>query len=65
VFELAADGNKLQPIADKLNAEGHTTKQGAQFSPTQVMRILKRRELYRGIYTYSGITADGLHAAII
>jgi len=65
VFELHANGGKLQQIADRMNAEGHTTKQGARFSATQIMRILRRRELYEGTYTYSGITADGLHAAII
>jgi site-specific DNA recombinase len=65
VFALNADGMKLQQIADQLNAEGHTTKQGARFTPTQVMRILNRRGLYSGVYTYSGITADGQHRAII
>jgi len=65
VFELSAEGLKLQPIADRLNAEGYTTKQGARFTPTQVMRILNRRGLYAGVYTYSGITADGQHKAII
>jgi len=64
-FELKAEGFKLRQIADKLNAEGYTTKQGARFAPTQVMRILKRKELYSGIYTYSGITASGKHEAII
>jgi site-specific DNA recombinase len=65
VFILKDDGLKLQQIADQLNAEGHTTKQGAQFSPTQVMRILNRRDLYEGTYIYSGITANGQHTAII
>lgn len=65
VFTLNNEGLKLQQIADTLNAEGHTTKQGARFTPTQVMRILNRRELYTGIYTYSGITANGKHKAII
>jgi len=65
VFELNKKGYKLQEIADRLNAEGHTTKQGARFTPTQIMRILKRRELYSGIYTYSGITATGQHTALI
>jgi len=64
-FELQAEGFKLQQIADRLNAEGHTTKQGARFAPTQVMRILKRKDLYSGIYTYSGVTASGKHEAII
>jgi site-specific DNA recombinase len=66
VFELEAQGMKLQQIADAMNREGHTTKQGARFAPTQVMRILNRRELYEGAYTYSGITAaTGQHAAIL
>jgi len=65
VFELSAAGFKLQQIADRLNDEGHTTKQGARFAPTQVMRILNRKDLYSGVYTYSGITANGKHKAII
>ena len=65
VFELSAAGYKLQQIADRLNAEGHTTKQDARFTPTQVMRILNRKDLYSGVYTYSGITANGKHKAII
>lgn len=65
VFALKDIGLNLRQIADRLNAEGHTTKQGAQFSPTQVMRILNRRKLYEGVYTYSGITANGQHRAII
>jgi len=65
LFELSAEGLTLQRIADHLNAEGHTTKQGARFTPTQVMRVLRRRELYAGTYTYSGVTAYGQHRAII
>jgi len=65
VFALKSEGLKLQQIADILNAEGHTTKQGARFTPTQVMRILNRRGLYEGLYVYSGVTANGRHCAII
>jgi site-specific DNA recombinase len=66
VFELRENtACTLQQIADQLNKEGHTTKQGAIFKPTQVMRILKNKELYKGIYTYSGVTAYGKHKAII
>ena len=67
LFALHSHGYKLQEIADRLNAEGHTTKQGKKFQPMQVSRILNRRELYEGQYTYSNgeIKADGLHAAII
>lgn len=55
----------LQQIADILNREGRTTKQGANFQATQVMRILKREQLYTGTYCYSGITAEGQHTPII
>lgn len=66
VFELRENPElTLQQIADQLNQEGHTTKQGAKFAPTQVMRILKRKDLYKGIYNYSGVTTDGQHQAII
>lgn len=66
VFELNSNGLKLQAIADILNEEGRTTKQGATFKPTQVMRILKRKELYKGGYNYSGINATtGQHKALI
>ena len=65
VFELNSEGLKLQQIADQLNALGHTTKQGAVFRPTQIMRILRRRKLYEGMYTYSGISARGQHCPII
>ena len=65
VFALKSKGFKLQQIADRLNEEGHTTKQGAKFNPTQVMRILNRRTLYAGTYSYSGIISDGQHQAII
>lgn len=64
-FELKESGLTLQKIADSLNAEGHTTKQNALFTPTQVMRILKRREFYQGLYGYSDIITKGQHAAII
>jgi len=65
VFQLHAQGLKLQQIADVLNAQGHTTKQGNVFRPTQIMRILRRRGFYEGIYTYGGVTAFGQHCAII
>jgi len=65
VFALRTEALNLQQIADRLNAEGHTTKQGARFTPTQVMRILKRKALYEGSYTYSGITVSGQHGALI
>jgi len=65
VFALRAEGRNLQTIADCLNSEGRTTKRGARFTPTQVMRILRRRALYEGGYRYGGVSAPGQHRAII
>lgn len=55
----------LQTIADRLNAEGHTTAQGKSFHKIQVKRILDRRSLYVGTYQYAGIEAQGKHDAIL
>jgi site-specific DNA recombinase len=57
VFELKESfpDTTLQKIANTLNAEGHTTKEGKQFYPMQVHRILDRTAFYEGIYMYSGI----------
>jgi hypothetical protein len=40
--ERHAAGTTLRAIADALNAEGHTTRTGKAWSPTQVMRVLDR-----------------------
>ena len=67
VFELrdTKPDASLKKIADILNAEGHTTKEGGQFHPMQVKRILDRKEFYEGIYRYSGVEANGQHRNII
>jgi hypothetical protein len=67
VFELREERPSwtLQQLADRLNKEGHTTAQGKSFKPMQVKRILDRQGLYSGIYSYSGIEAEGQHDAII
>jgi DNA invertase Pin-like site-specific DNA recombinase len=39
---MKAEGLTLQAIADRLNADGHTTRTGASWSPVQVLRTLKR-----------------------
>ncbi len=67
VFELKEEKPSwtLQQLADKLNKEGHTTAQGKRFKPMQVKRILDRQGLYSGIYSYSGIEAEGQHKSII
>jgi hypothetical protein len=42
--ELRAGGASLQAIADKLNADGHTTRRGAAWNATQVARVLARSD---------------------
>jgi len=39
---LRAEGLTLQGIAEKLNAEGHTTRRGKPWNPVQVSRVLER-----------------------
>lgn len=40
--QLRADGLTLRGMADKMNADGYTTRQGSPFSPVTVKRILDR-----------------------
>ena len=67
VFELrdAKPDASLKKIADILNSEGYTTKEGKPFYTMQVKRILDRKEFYKGIYRYSGVEADGQHQTIL
>jgi hypothetical protein len=55
----------LREIADTLNAQGHTSKEGKPFYPMQVKRIFDRRAFYAGVYRYSGVIAEGQHEAIL
>jgi DNA invertase Pin-like site-specific DNA recombinase len=45
VGKLRAKGWTLRQIADGLNRQGHTTRRGSRWSPTQVARVLGRMEL--------------------
>lgn len=67
VFELRDEipNASLKKLADILNAESCTTKEGKQFHPMQVKRILDRKAFYEGCYRYSGIDAKGIHNAIL
>jgi len=67
VFELRDEKPEasLKTIADMLNGEGYTTKEGKQFHPMQVKRILDRKSFYEGIYRYSGVESEGQHQNII
>lgn len=40
--ELRSGGGSLRAIADRLNADGHTTRRGRPWNPTQVKRVLDR-----------------------
>ena len=40
--ELQASGKSLRAIADALNADGHTTRRGAEWNQVQVKRVLDR-----------------------
>ncbi len=55
----------LEQIADQLNREGRTTATDKPFGKVQVMRVLRRKEFYKGIYSYSGVIAPGQHPAIL
>lgn len=67
VFDLrdSMPNASLQKLADLLNAEGLTTKEGRQFHPMQVKRILDRRAVYEGRYKYADVESDGQHQAIL
>ena len=55
----------LTQLAERLNEEGHRTKQGKMFTKVQIKRILDRKAFYSGLYRYGDITADGKHQAIL
>jgi site-specific DNA recombinase len=65
VFALHGEGLSNRAIARALNAEGHTTAEGAEWTAVQVGRVLTRRALYEGQYEYAGIAAEGQHVAIL
>jgi len=44
MVQWRADGMTLTAIAERLNAEGHTTRRGRPWNPVQVARILERVE---------------------
>lgn len=42
ILEWSESGLSQRQIAERLNAEGHTTRTGKQWNNVQVMRVLKR-----------------------
>lgn len=55
----------LSKLANQLNSEDYSTRQGKKFTKVQVKRILDRREFYKGIYKYGDIEAKGVHEPIL
>ena len=55
----------LQDVADTLNGEGFKGKTGQSINPMLVKRVLEKEDFYRGVYKYSGVTADGRHDSIL
>lgn len=49
----------LKRLADYMKLEGYKGRNGADFSPMLVKRILEKESFYRGNYTYSGIESTG------
>ena len=47
VQALKADGLSLRAIAERLNADGHTTRRGKPWNQVQVSRVLERAEAAR------------------
>ena len=46
IRKAVGDGiSTLQGIADRLNRDGHLTREGASWSPTGVQRVLRRLEV--------------------
>jgi hypothetical protein len=44
IQEMRARGMSLQAIAGALNKQGHKTRRGKDFGPSQIQRILERAE---------------------
>jgi Recombinase len=47
VTALKAEGLSLRAIAERLNADGHTTRRGRPWNPVQVSRVLEHAEAAR------------------
>lgn len=65
VFQMRAEGVTMQAIADTLNNEGVQTKRGAEWSRKQVMDMLHREDIYRGMYKHGEVVTVGQHQPIL
>jgi len=64
IFNLALKNNSLQKIADIVNAEGHTTDRGKQFSKQAISVILKNK-FYIGIVSHGDMETIGVHEELV
>lgn len=49
----------LQQLSDYMNMEGYTGRNGKEFNPMLVKRILDKKAFYMGNYSYGGIESKG------
>lgn len=55
----------MDEIAKALNSEGYKTRNQAKFNRVHIKRILDSEDFYKGLYTYGGITSQGVHEPLI
>lgn len=67
VFEIRQSFPKmtLKNIAGFMKAEGYKGRNGADFNPMLVKRILDKENFYRGYYNYGGIDSIGKYEPIL
>lgn len=67
IFELRDSGETLTSIVDKLNEEGHLTRNGKKFVISTVQSITNNRKTYEGYYRYGkdGEWVKGRHEPLL
>jgi DNA invertase Pin-like site-specific DNA recombinase len=55
----------LKRIAEIMEMEGYKGRNGSNFNPMLVKRILERETFYKGVYQYGGIESRGDYEAIL
>ena len=65
VYAGKAKGLTLRAIAEILNEEGLTNRQGNPFTFATIQKILLNEEVYKGTYTYNDVVIKDHHKAII
>lgn len=65
VFEMRSRDTTLQEIVDVLNDTGVSTKRGGKWSRKQIMDMMNREAIYRGMYKHGEIVTKGKHQPIL